>query len=76
MRNEQVKVGVSRRIIYAPVEVPVRLEKLRVKFDVALDVDRTSRRSELGNLRKSCADAGKFIRAAGPNRELKNLISR
>src|SRR5207244_5113521 len=52
MRNEEVNIGVSRRIIYAPMEVPVRLEKLRVKFDVALDVNRASRRSELGNLRK------------------------
>ena len=52
MRNEEVNVGVSRRIIYACLEVPVRLEKLGVKFDVALDVNRASRRSELGNLGK------------------------
>ena len=40
MRNEEVNIGVSRRIIYACLEVPVRLEKLGVKFDLALDVYR------------------------------------
>src|SRR5438128_5743304 len=52
MRNDEVNIGVSRRIIYASLEVPVRLEKLRIKLDVALDVNRASRRPELGNLRK------------------------
>jgi len=52
MRNGEVKVGVSCRIVYPCLEVPVRLEELRVKLDLALDVNRASRRSELGNLRK------------------------
>ena len=52
MRNEEINICVSGRIIYAPLEVPVRLEKLRVKLDVALDVYRASRRPKLGNLRK------------------------
>ena len=52
MRNDEVNIGVSGRIIYARLEGPVWLEKLRVKFDVALDIDRPRRRAELGNLRE------------------------
>ena len=52
MRNGEVNVRIFCRIIYARLKVPVRFEKLRIKFDVALDINRASRRSELGNLRK------------------------
>src|SRR6266542_5271956 len=52
MRNDQINISVSCWIIYSRVEVPVRLEKLRVKLDLALDVNLSNRRSELGNLCK------------------------
>jgi hypothetical protein len=47
VRNSQLYIGVSCRIIYPGVERPVRLEELRLKFDFALDINRADRRSKL-----------------------------
>jgi hypothetical protein len=49
MRNAEVKIGVSCRVIYPRVEGTVRLEKLRLKFHLALQINRADRRSHLNN---------------------------
>lgn len=50
MRDGQVHIGVPRWIIDSPMERAVRLEKLRIEFDFALNIDWTNRRAELHNL--------------------------
>ena len=50
MRNGEIHIGVSRWIIYPRVERAVRLEELRIKFNLALNVNRANRRSKLHNL--------------------------
>ena len=50
VRDGQVHIGVSRRIVNTRIERPVRLEELRIKFNLALNVDRPDRRSEPHNL--------------------------
>ena len=49
MRNAQIKIGVFYRVIYPRVEVTLRLEKLRLKFHLALQINRADRRSHLHN---------------------------
>src|SRR5262245_37043605 len=46
MRDGDVHIGVFRWIIYPRLERPVGLEEMRLEFDLALNVDRTDRRSE------------------------------
>ena len=50
MRDGQVHIGISRWIIYPPMERPVWLEELGIKFNLALNVDRANRGAELHNL--------------------------
>jgi hypothetical protein len=50
MRNGEVHVRVSRWIIDPRMERPVWLEELRLKFNLALNVDRPNRRPEPHNL--------------------------
>jgi len=49
MRNADVKIGVSCRVIYPRVEGTVRLEKLRLEFNLALQINRGGGRSHLHN---------------------------
>jgi len=45
MRNDEVKIGVLCRVIYACMEATVRLEKLRLEFNLALQINRGGGRS-------------------------------
>jgi len=49
MRNDEVKIGVLCRVIYACMEATVRLEKLRLEFNLALQINRGGGRSHLHN---------------------------
>ena len=50
MRNGEIYIGVSRWIIYSRMERTMRLEELRLKLNLALNVYRANRRSKLHNL--------------------------
>jgi hypothetical protein len=50
VRNGEIHIGVSRWIIDPRVERAVWLKELRVKFNLALNVNRANRRSKLHNL--------------------------
>lgn len=50
MRNGDVDLGEPCRVIDACMEVPSRFKKLRLKLNVALNINRANRRSELRNL--------------------------
>jgi len=49
MRNDEVKIGVLCRVIYTGMEATVRLEKLRLEFNLALQINRGGGRSHLHN---------------------------